>query len=114
MATNREANVPENKNKAIDNPLHDRVAMATRYADGTPAQTADFEYIGDRETAIAAAKTQLAQQAVSATDVAMRTAAAATDEGNEPDPGVSELIEAHERATKSAERAAEAEVKARS
>lgn len=94
---------------------HDRVVIASRKADGTPDQTSDFTYIGDKEVSIAATKTQLAQQAVSGVDVEQRGVAGTTgaDQGNKPDPGVQKLIDAHESATKAAESKAEAEVKGR-
>jgi hypothetical protein len=95
---------------------HDRVAMASRLPDGTPHQTADFEYIGDKDVAIDAAKRQLAEQAVSAVDVEHRGVGAppATGEGSsEPDPGVRKLKAAQDKAAKAAESSAEREVNAR-
>jgi hypothetical protein len=50
---------------------HDRVAMLSLRADGTPDQT-NPEIIGDKDAAVAAAKVQFAQQAVSAVDEAKR------------------------------------------
>lgn len=93
---------------------HDRVVMASRRADGTPAQTAGFEYIGDKETAVEAAKVQLAEQAVSAVDVAKRgvTDTDGADQGNEPDPDVKALKKAHDAAAAAAEKRAESEVNA--
>ncbi len=93
---------------------HDRVVMASRRPDGTPAQTADFTYIGDEESSVAAAKYQLAEQAVSAADVRERGVSTgdAGDTG-EPDPDVRKLQKTHESAASAAEKAAESEVKAR-
>lgn len=90
---------------------HDRVVMASRLPDGTPAQTENFTYIGDKETSVAAAKEQLATQAVSAADAADRSRA--EDLSSAPDPAAVERIKTHERAAKSAEAKAEAEVNAR-
>lgn len=98
--------------KAVSEPDHDRVAMASRRPDGSPAQTADFEYIGDKEVAVEAAKEQLKQQAVSAVDAKERAALAA-DEEIPQDPTVEKLTEAHDKAAAAAEKAAESEVNAR-
>lgn len=94
---------------------HDRVAMASRLPDGTPHQTADFEYIGDKDVAIDAAKQQLAEQAVSAVDVERRgVGAPATGEGSsELDPEAKKLKAAQDKAAKAAESSAEREVNAR-
>lgn len=97
---------------------HDRVVMASRKADGTPDQTPDFEYIGDKETAVSAAKTQLGQQAASAVDVAEATtlstaANVAAAEASEPDADIAKLKAKQEAAIAKAEKAAEAEVNAR-
>lgn len=97
---------------------HDRVVMASRLADGTPDQTPDFEYIGDKDTAITAAKVQLGQQAASAVDVAAATTLStagqvATAEASEPDPDIAKLKGLQESAVAKAEKAAEAEVDAR-
>lgn len=94
---------------------HDRVVMASRKADGTADQTSDYTYIGDKETSIEATKTQLSQQAVSGVDVERRGVGDRTGDegGNEPDPQVKKLIDAHDSATKAAESKAEAEVKGR-
>lgn len=92
---------------------HDRVVMASRRPDGSPAQSDNFEFIGDKDTAISAAKTQLSEQAVSAADVAIRgvTTAGAGGSG-EPDPAVAEIQKAHESAAKKAESRAESDVNA--
>lgn len=97
---------------------HDRVVMASRAPDGTPAQF-DPEYIGPKDVVEEAASTQLTQQKVSAVDQAERgvidtggvLASDGTAEGsNEPDPVVGKLVKAHESAEKSAKRQAKSEV----
>lgn len=91
---------------------HDRVVMLSRRPDGSPDQI-NPEVIGDKDFAIAAAKEQLAQQAVSAVDVAIRGASdAGTDLGSEPDPEVQAIKDAHDAAAASAEKKAEAEINA--
>jgi hypothetical protein len=91
---------------------HDRVVMASRHPDGSPDQTPDFTYIGDKEFSKSATAEQLKQQAVSAEDVRLRGAAAAGggEGGSEPDDAVQKLIDAHESAAKGAEKTANAEV----
>jgi len=104
------------ENKTNTGGDHDRVAMASRRPDGTPHQTNDFEFIGDQQVAIDAAKHQLREQAVSAKDVELRGAgtAEADADASKPDPEVQKLIDAHNAVAKSAEGKAEAEVKSRS
>lgn len=101
---------------------HDRVVMASRKADGTPDQTPDFTYIGDKEVTLEATKKQLAEQAVSAADVAARGVTSDDDgadtsklpaTGPESDPSIAELADAHKAAEKAGEKAAEREVNAR-
>lgn len=101
---------------------HDRVVMASRTAAGTPHQTPDFEYIGDKETTLKATKEQLTQQAVSAADVAERgvtSAAEAADTsklpstGPQSDPSIAAIDDKHQAAKDAAESAAESEVDAR-
>src|SRR5688500_9687322 len=73
---------------------HDRVVMASRLPDGSPHQTPDFEFIGDKEIVSDAAKRQLSEQAVSAVDVERRGVGAPPAEGegsSELDPGVKDL-----------------------
>ncbi len=104
------------KEAALKTTDHDRVVMASRKADGTPDQTADFTYIGDKETSIEATKTQLAQQASSAVDVAKRGVSTVEEDGtgsSKPDPAAQELIKAHQSAAKAAETKAKAEVEKR-
>ena len=92
---------------------HDRIVMASRRADGTMDQL-NPEFIGDKETAVAAAKEQLAVQAVSAVDVAARgVTAGPADDGtgsSEPDAEVKALKEAHDKAADEAKAKAEREV----
>jgi hypothetical protein len=95
---------------------HDRIVMASRRADGSMDQV-NPEFIGDKDVAIAAAKEQLAVQAVSAVDVAARgVSAGPTDDGtgsSEPDADVKALKDAQEAAVKAAESKAESEVNER-
>ncbi|ODA69518.1 hypothetical protein [Streptomyces sp. AVP053U2] len=95
---------------------HDRIVMASRRADGSMDQV-NPEFIGDKETAIAAAKEQLAVQAVSAVDVAARgVAAGPADDGtgsSEPDADIKALKEEQEKAKEAAESQAEREVEQR-
>lgn len=92
---------------------HDRIVMASRRADGSLDQH-NPEFIGDRETTLAANKEQLAVQAASAVDVAARgvTAGVAEDGtgSSEPDADVQALKDAQDAAVKTAEAQAEREV----
>lgn len=83
---------------------HDRVAMLSLRADGTPDQH-NPEFIGDKDATLAATTEQFRQQAVSAADVDLR-GAASTDDSGVQDPSIAELEKAHEAAAKSAETAA--------
>ncbi len=83
---------------------HDRVVMASLKADGTPDQTPDFTFIGNKEFAKAAAVEQRKQQLVSAADVDLRGASASAGDGK-PDKAVQKIKDAHEAAAKSAESA---------
>lgn len=110
-----ETGVVQNKPtaKAAEHGDHDRIVMASRKADGSMDQV-NPEFIGDKDTAIAAAKEQLAVQAVSAVDVAARgVAAGPAAEGtgsSEPDAEIKALKEAQETAKDAAESQAEREV----
>lgn len=100
---------------AVPSPDHDRVVMASRRPDGSPAQTAGFEYIGDKDVAVAAAEKQLREQAVSAVDVEKRGVAAdggTTVEDAPQDPTIEELQKAHDAAASKAEKVAASEVNA--
>jgi hypothetical protein len=91
---------------------HDRIVMASRAPDGTPAQI-NPEFIGDKETVKEAAEKQLAEQAVSAVDVAARGVASGDTGGagsSEPDAAVAELKAAQEKAADQARSRADAEV----
>lgn len=93
---------------------HDRVAMLSLRADGTPDQL-NPEIIGDREFAEAATREQFQQQAVSAVDTAERAAttdAAAAAEQVEQDPSIAELKGKHDAAADAAVAAADATVDA--
>lgn len=99
---------------------HDRIVMASRAPDGTPAQH-DPEFIGDKDVAIKGAEVQLAQQKASAADQALRgvvdtSGVLARDAkpgevgSTAPDPQVQEIVDAHEKAQKDAEKQAKSEV----
>jgi len=108
---------------------HDRVAMLSLKADGTPDQNAP-EFIMDEERTLEATRQQFVEQAISVTDDARRRELATgagegalrTDEdGNtevvpadklEEDPTVKALTEAHDKVEKQATSAAESAVKA--
>lgn len=92
---------------------HDRVVMASRKPDGTPDQTEDFTFIGDKEFAKAATAEQLKQQRVSAADVEIRGATGADGGRGEPDAFVKPIADAHEKAAKGAESDAASEVDSR-
>ena len=99
-------------NKVDTNGAHDRVAMLSLRADGTPDQTAP-EIIGDKDAAVAAAKEQFAQQAVSAVDEVKRPeldlgGTVVSEEAE--DPSIAELKKAHDAAAKAAESKAESVV----
>jgi hypothetical protein len=91
---------------------HDRVAMLSLKADGSPDQHRP-EIIGDKEFALEATKRQFTEQAVSAVDQAERGVAA--DTGAETvgqDPEIEKLQKKHEAAEKDAVAAAESTVSA--
>lgn len=99
-------------NKVEKAGAHDRVAMLSLRADGTPDQTAP-EIIGDKDAAVAAAKVQFAQQAVSAVDEARRPefGLGGTVAGEQADdPSIAKLKKEHDAAAKSAESKAESVV----
>jgi hypothetical protein len=89
---------------------HDRVAMLSLHADGTPAQV-NPELIGDPEFALEATKEQLRQQRVSAVDFEERSAAAAAAGEVAEDPTIAALKAKHDEAAKQAEADAEKVVK---
>ncbi len=91
---------------------HDRVAMLSLKADGTPDQH-NPEIIGDKDFALEAAKRQFTEQAVSAVDQAERGVAASTGaETVGQDPEIEKLQKKHEAAEKAAVAAAESTVSA--
>lgn len=88
---------------------HDRVVMLSLKADGTPDQH-NPEIVGDKEFAVAAAKRQFAEQAVSAVDVAERGVTAGGGDEVPQDPGIEKLKKTHDSAASSAEKKAESVV----
>lgn len=100
----------EAKNDAVDSKaVGDRVAMLSLSKDGTPDQV-NPEIIGDKDFAVAAAKRQFAEQAVSAKDDAERSAAASGGDEVKQDPSVEALRKEHEKAQSAAEKKAESVV----
>lgn len=94
---------------------HDRVVMASRKADGSPDQTPDFTYIGDKQFSIDATTEQLKQQRVSAEDSRLRAdlGLASAPGDSSPDAAVQKLIDAHDKAAEGAASDAESEVNGR-
>jgi len=86
---------------------HDRVAMLSLRADGTPDQH-DPEIIGDKEFALEATQRQFAEQAVSAVDATERANVGLGVDAEEvkQDPSVADLQKRHDAAAKAAESAA--------
>lgn len=100
---------PEKANPVPHEGDHDRVQMLSLKADGTPDQH-NPEIIGDLDTAVAAAKEQFKQQAVSAVDT--RTPGGGTTVENAPqDPSIEKAQKEHEKVAAAAEKAAESVVK---
>lgn len=89
----------------------DRVQMASRHPDGSPNQTSGFEFVGDKESTLKAAKVQLSQQAVSNADQKIRREIT-EEETEEPalDENASKLQKAHEAASQAADKAADSEI----
>ena len=105
---------PEGTNTALPLRDHDRVAMLSLRADGTPDNT-DPELIGDEEATKVATREQFRQQAVSVTDDLARRQLAGgggAEEETPEDPTVEALQKAHEEAEKNAEEAADSAVDA--
>lgn len=96
-------------NKAAKGGDHDRVAMLSLKADGSPDQH-DPEFIGDKDAAVAATAEQFRQQAVSAADVRVRGVSSEGEVSTTEDPTVAEIKKAHEDAAKGAESAAKSVV----
>ena len=87
---------------------HDRVAMLSLRADGTPDQH-NPEIIGDKDAAVEATKVQFAQQAVSAVDAEKRAelGLTAADETDTSDAAIDALKAEHDKVAAAAEKAAE-------
>lgn len=91
---------------------HDRIAMLSLKADGTPDQH-NPEIIIDKDQAKAATVQQFTEQAVSAADVARTDARANTGvEQLEQDPSIAEVQREHEAVAQAAEKAADKAVEA--
>ncbi len=111
---------PAQANPVPNHGDHDRVTMLSLQADGTPDQH-EAEVIGDKAAAVAAAKQQFVEQAVSAVDVERnvanpsRVTLVGQEDGTskaEPlttgqDPSLVDAQKAHEKAEKAALAAAE-------
>ena len=85
---------------------HDRVAMLSLHADGTPDQH-NPEIIGDKEFALEATRRQFAEQAVSAQDADRRAASADDAETVEQDPTIKKAQAEDEKTAAAAEKAAD-------
>jgi hypothetical protein len=87
---------------------HDRVAMLSLNADGSPDQH-NPEIIGEKQAALKATQEQFKQQAVSAVDQAKRPELlpSGTSEEVGQDPAIAALTKEHEKAETAAETAAE-------
>lgn len=90
---------------------HDRVVMLSLRADGTPDQY-DPEIIGDKDTAIEAAKRQFAEVAVAAVDADRRAelGLARSTDTDTSDALIDKLKAEHEKAATAAEKQAESVV----
>jgi hypothetical protein len=98
--------------KAVAEGDQDRVAMASRKADGQPDQTPAFTYI-DTAAAREATETQLTVQAVSNADQVVRAPAEAGPQGEgstEPDPAVQQIVRVHEQAAEQARERVDSEL----
>lgn len=104
------SSTPSESNKVPNHGDHDRVQMLSLQADGTPDQH-NPEVIGDRDVAVAAAKEQFRQQAVSAADVANQPGGGTTVEDAPQDPSIEAAQKEHEKVASAAEKAAEKAVK---
>jgi hypothetical protein len=100
-------------NPLADEGDHDRVAMLSLNADGSPDQH-NPEIIGDKAAAVAAAKAQFAQQAVAAVDAEKRAdlGLAASEEADTSDAKIDALKAEHDKAAEAAEKRAESVVNA--
>ena len=106
-----EKKIDETVNPKVAEGAQDRVAMLSLKSDGTPDQTNPV-VIGDKEAAVAAAKRQFAEQAVSAVDEAERAkdGIGAAAESVKQDPAIDALTKVHEKTSTAAEARAEAVV----
>ena len=94
---------------------HDRVAMLSLNADGTPDQTERVEMIGDPEASKEATREQFRQQAVASVDVVERprlglAGSDALTEGDTSDKAIDALRDKQQAAEKAAEKRADAVV----
>lgn len=100
------------ENTAVDEgKVGDRVAMLSLNKDGTPDQV-NPTFVGDVETAKAAARRQFVEQAVSAADDAARSAATAEAAGEKlkQDPSIAKAEKEHAKVEAAAEKRADAVV----
>ena len=103
MAASKQADEKANE---VPHGARDRVGMLSLRSDGTPDQH-NPEIIGDKNAALAAAKEQFRQQAVSAADVANAGSSGTVVEDAPQDPAIEAAIKEQEKAAKAAEKAAE-------
>lgn len=85
---------------------HDRVAMLSLRADGTPDQTPGVEIIGDREFAESATREQFRQQAASAAHARADEPAGDLPPQDVEDPKIAARQEVQEAAITAADKAA--------
>lgn len=92
----------------VDQAEGDRVAMLSLRVDGSPDQT-NPTIVGDKDQAIAAAKEQFAQKAVSAADAGVRAehGLAPTDDGDTADAQIDAVKADLDKVAATAEKAAE-------
>lgn len=96
---------PDKANPVPHGGDHDRVQMLSLKADGTPDQH-NPEIIGGKDVALAAAKEQFKQQAVSAADVAPADGGTTVEDAPQ-DPSIEAAQKEHEKVASAAEKAAE-------
>jgi len=98
-------------NPLVNDGDHDRVTMLSLNADGSPDQH-NPEIIGDKDSAIAAAKEQFAQQAVAAVDAEKRAelGLGGTEDGDTSDAKIDKLKAEHDKVAEKAEKRAESVV----
>lgn len=113
MPTSKDASVSTDK-PVVEAADHDRIVGLSLAKDGTPDQSPNFEFIGDKDTAIEVTKRQFAEQAVSAVDADKRAelGLAGRDEGDTSDKLIDALKAEHDKAASAAEKKAEAVVNA--